>query len=146
RLHRNGSKYVISRSDVTPYTYQESVVTVTVDSRWVDYKKACDTISAKHKIDFTWTNGTGGPEFKLEDPVTSEAAFEDFRRAMRTAIAEAYKGSDGAFGEFYNDVVKGTSLPNKTKGSIFEELVAKCAGDGVDGAAATSAIPVWDKR
>ncbi len=146
RLHLDGSKYVISRADIDGYTYQKSVVRVTVDNRWADYKKACDKISQTHKIDFTWTNGSGGPTLKPDDPVISEAEFEDYRRAMRTAIADAYKNSDGAFSDFYKEVVQGTSLPTKTKATIFEELVAKCVGPGVDGAAATSAIPVWDKR
>lgn len=149
RLHLNNNKYVISRADVAGYTYkyEKSVIKIAVHGSWSDYKKAFDKIAEKRKIDFTWTNGSGGQTLNQDDPFLTNEEFEDYRRAMRDAVAEAYKNSDGAFSEFYKEVVQGTALPIKTKGTMFEQLVAKCANNpGVDGAAATSAIPVWDKR
>ncbi|MGH9886491.1 MAG: eCIS core domain-containing protein, partial [bacterium] len=144
-LVRTGGGYIISR---TAAPNQSTAVAVSLHKEWTAYKTAWTKIKPADVPDFTWTNGKQGGTLAADDPAIgpTDTEVEDYRRAMRTAVVDIYANRDGAYSDFYKDVVQGTALHNKAKANIFEELIAKCANEGIAGADAYKTVPVWDKR
>jgi len=146
RLHRAPGGYIVTKGDAE---WKETVVHVAIEDKknWSDWVGKLAKLGANGKgpVTFGWPKGDN-PTLKQDDPPTSDAELSDYRGAMRTAVATAYANGDGRFGLFYDEVCKTKVFTQKICGSIYEELVALSVGAGVDGAAATSAIPVWDKK
>ncbi len=157
-LHRAGSSYVISRvAKTNPPAYEATVTKVSIEDK-DKWKEWLAILTGRKVPSFTWpkaggggaggggaTGGTGGAALDQSDPPTSATEVEEYRDAMRTAVATAWSTKAEPLGTFYKDFVQTTPrFTNKITGTIFEELVALVASDS--GADATSAIPVWDKK
>ncbi|MBL8620407.1 MAG: DUF4157 domain-containing protein [Myxococcales bacterium] len=152
RLHKAGNSYVISKKDPTVTTddWQQDVNRVTIEekNKWAAWVKTCKDLApgGKKGITFTWPMTDG--KLKEDEPPTSPTELDDYRRAMRHAIAEKYASLDGKFGDFYEQVVQKKAFTNKITGSIFEEIVALSGGGlgPVGTTVASAGIPVFDKK
>ena len=110
--------------------YKDTVKEVTVQPKWKTYKKAVDAINtaAGVKITFTWPkNGTLG--YTEEDPGLANVETDDYRDAMRTGIATAFKDKAGKWDLLYKHVVEPQHFTNRICGDIFEECVVLSAAE-----------------
>lgn len=110
--------------------YKATVTEVTAQPKWKGYKKAVDAIakSSGVAITFTWPkNGNTG--YTEEDPGLANVETDDYRDAMRTAIAAAFKDKTGKWNLLYKHVVEPQHFTNRICGDIFEECVVQSAAE-----------------
>ncbi len=110
--------------------YKAEVKEVTAQAKWKGYKKSLDAIVASSgtKIPFTWPkNGTRS--YTEEDPGLSSIETDDYRDAMRTGIATAFKDKTGKWEALYKHVVVPQHFAARICGDIFEEVVVLSAAE-----------------
>jgi hypothetical protein len=110
--------------------YKDVVKEVSAQPKWKDYKKAVDAIAASSgvKITFTWPK-TAAKTYTEEEAGLSNVETEDYRVAMRTGIATAFKDKTGKWDLLYKHVVEPQHFANRICGDIFEEAVVLSAAE-----------------
>lgn len=143
RLHKidgAGSNYIITKPGTA---YSQTAKKVKPVGTWPDYFDNIKKIetSSKKTIDFKWPDASKA--YDKDEPALTADENKEYRGAMRTAIAKAFKDGDGKFDELYTHVVKPQYFSQRICGDIFEECVKESADDDM---VASTDQPIFDKK